>query len=586
MEKELLAVVLALAVLLSLWGARSSFRRSEVTGARLLAATGVSAATYAAGSLWMVLSTYATLPDLSTWFGNVGFVAGAVYTAVFFFLLAMEYTGLARYVTRRSMAALCLLGLFLVALFVMDPYLGLYWESYEVTGEGNYGVLTERGPGSILLIAALYALLSAASLLFVRFALLSPSLYRYQSAALLVAVLVPFGAHVSLLFGPLSVDLTPVAMSISASAVWLAMFRFRLTDIGPIALRTVFENVSVGVCVLDREGRVVDLNAGFEEMLGVSREVMGAEATEVFTPLLPREAFESATVQNGTTGRATGDHTRTERYGNVAKDREVSVSHDGRTRYYDLRVSEITDTSGRMRGRLLILRDITLLKERESELDLMRQVQSRVLRHNIRNELQTVQASNELLQEAVSDDHQEVVAYSSAAVDSLLATSEKARVVEELVERDSRRERVDVAELLRESMTEHQERFPAVTFQYDGPERCQIRTEPAVRYAFTNLIENAAKHNTASDPRIEVRVARSDASLTVEIEDNGPAIPSEELEVLERAEETSLKHGSGIGLWIVDWVIQKASGDIVFETTEAGNLVRVTVPQMVEEETS
>jgi signal transduction histidine kinase len=76
-----------------------------------------------------------------------------------------------------------------------------------------------------------------------------------------------------------------------------------------------------------------------------------------------------------------------------------------------------------------------------------------------------------------------------------------------------------------------------------------------------------------------VQLDCSGPTVVVEIEDNGPAIPSEELEVLERARETSLKHGSGIGLWIVDWVIEKASGEVIFETTDVGNLVRVTLPK-------
>ncbi len=54
---------------------------------------------------------------------------------------------------------------------------------------------------------------------------------------------------------------------------------------------------------------------------------------------------------------------------------------------------------------------------------------------------------------------------------------------------------------------------------------------------------------------------------------------AEELDVLTAGEETDLNHGSGIGLWVVNWVVTRYGGELSFETPpEGGSLVRITLP--------
>jgi PAS domain-containing protein len=66
----------------------------------------------------------------------------------------------------------------------------------------------------------------------------------------------------------MEIDLTPIALSVMAAALWGAISQYRLTDRSPIALRTVFENIAAGVVVLDRRDRVVDVNGPAKRLLG------------------------------------------------------------------------------------------------------------------------------------------------------------------------------------------------------------------------------------------------------------------------------------------------------------------------------
>jgi signal transduction histidine kinase len=71
-----------------------------------------------------------------------------------------------------------------------------------------------------------------------------------------------------------------------------------------------------------------------------------------------------------------------------------------------------------------------------------------------------------------------------------------------------------------------------------------------------------------------VSAANGDDRVTVRVEDDGPGIPDDELGVVTEGEETPLKHGSGLGLWIVQWGCRWLGPDPEFEVTEKGTTVR------------
>jgi signal transduction histidine kinase len=73
-------------------------------------------------------------------------------------------------------------------------------------------------------------------------------------------------------------------------------------------------------------------------------------------------------------------------------------------------------------------------------------------------------------------------------------------------------------------------------------------------------------------------VDRAEGTVTVTVEDDGPGIPAEEVEVLDREVETALQHGSGLGLWIVKWVIERSDASIAFDATD-GTRVDITIPE-------
>jgi signal transduction histidine kinase len=101
----------------------------------------------------------------------------------------------------------------------------------------------------------------------------------------------------------------------------------------------------------------------------------------------------------------------------------------------------------------------------------------------------------------------------------------------------------------------------------------------SINIALTDLAKNAVEHNDSPEPWIRVRVEETAETVELEVADDGPGIPANELDVLTNGTETPLKHGSGIGFWPVHWIVTQAGGSLaVRKLSPAGSVVTVTLP--------
>lgn len=91
--------------------------------------------------------------------------------------------------------------------------------------------------------------------------------------------------------------------------------------------------------------------------------------------------------------------------------------------------------------------------------------------------------------------------------------------------------------------------------------------------ALWELLENACVHGEGP---ILISVDLNDESVAIEISDQGPGIPDLELDMIESGEETPLKHGRGIGIWVAFWIIKASQGTLSFDVDD-GTTARITL---------
>jgi signal transduction histidine kinase len=139
---------------------------------------------------------------------------------------------------------------------------------------------------------------------------------------------------------------------------------------------------------------------------------------------------------------------------------------------------------------------------------------------------------------------------------------------------------IDLADMI-QSLVEARADSGAVA-AYEGPAHLTVKARPvALRRALGNLIDNAIKYGTAA--HIALRTEARQA--VVEIEDQGPGIPEDQLELVfrpyyrlesSRSRETG---GVGLGLSIARAVIRADGGEVTLENcAERGLRARITLP--------
>jgi len=217
------------------------------------------------------------------------------------------------------------------------------------------------------------------------------------------------------------------------------------------------------------------------------------------------------------------------------------------------------------------------LRQEQQHLELLRQILTRVLRHNIRNDVNVIESNAELIDEMTDDSVSEHVELICESVESVTSLSEKAREIERILDEPPQPREIDLAAVLDRAVTRVQTEYPGARIETAVPDSCRVATHRSLGLALRNLLENACKHTDDGPASVDVRVTRGDTTVRISIADDGPGIPTEEVEVLDREVETALRHGSGLGLWIVKWVIERSDANIAFDASD-GTRVDITIP--------
>jgi len=515
----------------------------------LLIVLGASLWSFAAGMGFLLDS-----PGVGFAVANVVLLSASL-TAVGPFLTMVEYSGLLT-PTRGVVAALAVEPLAVQALAWTNPAHGLLYGPGVDFGSAASIVATAQ-PVFWTHAALSYLFLGVAGVLAVTDVLTSRGVRRRQSLALVVSAVPPALASLWLVLRSPPVDPTPFGFVLMVFVLAWALFRAQFLDLVPVGRERAFAELEEGVITFDAENRVVDCNPAARRLLDADADYTGT----------PGEQFLAAIP-------ALREHYRTD----GETETEISVDRNGQTRHFDLTITSLRGPDERRAGRLVVLRDVTLLRERQQDLDLLRQVLARVLRHNIRNELTVVRGYGEVFADELDGEHADMADTLVAKADDLIELSAKARTIEQLVNEEQVVEEVDLVAMIEEIVASIEVPLPTNPVALSLPDSCRVETTSSLELAIENLVENAVEH-TGEDAEIAVTLECSADEAVITVGDDGPGIPEQDLAVLDEGAETPLQHGSGIGLWVVQWVIDNSEATIEYETGPDGTEIAIRVPR-------
>ncbi|MFB6102675.1 MAG: sensor histidine kinase [Haloplanus sp.] len=187
---------------------------------------------------------------------------------------------------------------------------------------------------------------------------------------------------------------------------------------------------------------------------------------------------------------------------------------------------------------------------------------NRVLRHNLRNDLNVVMLSAEWLAEHVDDSLRERAEALRDSAADLAGLSEKAQEIERMIgRRGAATGPVDVVPILDRVVSSYRDAHPEATLSVDLPSELWVRADENLDRVFEELIENAIVHNDDPSPTLRIEATTRADRVSIHFHDDGDGLPDDEWRVVAgETNITQLTHGSGLGLWLVRWAIDSYGG--------------------------
>ncbi|MDB9300444.1 PAS domain-containing protein [Halorubrum ezzemoulense] len=340
-------------------------------------------------------------------------------------------------------------------------------------------------------------------------------------------------------------------------------------------LRRIIDLVPDLVFVKNREGEYLLANEATAAAYGKTpEEVEGKSEAEIIPSAEDSEAFRQddlAVIESG--------EPRT-------IDEETLTTADGETRILQTTKIpyEVAET-----GEDAVLgyaRDVTELKQYERTLEEQRDnltLLNQVVRHDIRNQLMVVESYTGLLEDALVDDQSRTYARTviEAAKQAADITETARDVTDVLLQAGSDLTPMNLRAELNgqiEQVRSEQDRA-TVTVSESIPD-VTVAADDLLEAVFRNLLTNAVVHNDKERAKITVSTRVSDDSVRVSIADNGPGIDDDHKEdIFQKGAKGLESGGTGIGLYLVETLVDKYGGDVWVEDNEpTGSVFAVELP--------
>ncbi len=496
---------------------------------------------------------YDTLEEVLFW-QRISYF-GVVSAPVMFLVVILNYAGYDKWLSRPLYVLLGSIPVISLVAVWTDGQHNLLWHSHELAESHGASVLiSDLGIWFWIQLGYLYLVVLAGLFMLGYVVATSDAVYRKQAGLIFIGGVVPLATNVVMQFGigpdPM-VDLTTTALTVSGITFAVAIFHLDLLDIRPVARDELIDALEDGVVVVGRDGRVREFNPAAAEVLG------DIEVEQPADDVLP-----AAVLPDGG---------------------EIVIDTDDGKRHYRVRSTTISDKRGQSIGWTVYLNDVTALIEHEQRISVL----NRVLRHNIRNEMNIVLGHLTELEVTTHEtaDHRSLDAAKTGS-QRVIEFAEKARLVgKTLHDRDSATV-IEVDEVVLRVVADETDRFPQADIVCEDLESSQgnLTVHSAqielLELAIRELIENAIVHNDKETPTIAITLTADAEAVHIKIADNGPGIPLEETAVLNYTTESDLDHTSGLGLWLVQWTASLSGGSVSFmENEPAGTIVQLTLPK-------
>ncbi len=555
-------VVLIAVMIVVLFVAAFTWERRQNKGAMLFFIYVVSGIGYALTVLGVMVA-----PDAATtlFWGRVRIpvqLGGVALNLLF----AFEYVGAVQWLKPRRVMFLVSIPAAVSILTFLPSTADQVWRSVGIQRSAflSYEIASERGVIYVIGLMWAYGAILLSALLFARQMIITKAPYRWQAVLLFVNSLAMLGLSAFLTLAalpPIALHLGLIGMGLRTVLIAFALFAFRLVDVMPIALRSVFDRMPIGVAVLDLKGNILQMNPIAASNSGrTSQSLIGLPLGDVF-PML------GAFVE-----RVPPHEERNEEF--------VYGSVPGKQRFFDAHLVPLYRRPGQLAGRVLLVMDITRSKVAELEREAMIQTldsYAHTVAHDLKNPIGIVLGYASLMR----DDADRLLPEHLKYIDTIISASQRnVSIINELLLYASIRAESQIPRFPMD-MNETLKSACSRTNDYIASLECEAEIRIVtdipnvigypqwVEEIWVNYLSNAVKYG-GKPPVIEVGATLEGEMVRCWVRDHGDGISPEDQAALFREGERLNQHqrlqGHGLGLAICARIAKRLGGSVGVES--------------------
>jgi two-component system sensor histidine kinase HydH len=328
-------------------------------------------------------------------------------------------------------------------------------------------------------------------------------------------------------------------------------------------------NMPIGLIALDERGCIASCNEATRGVLNLPcAEALGKIATEVLPPEFSKMFGELSTA---------GD----------LLERDIKIRSGQNTEQTWEAVAAVFTDEGVPAGKILLLRDVTAIRQMENEVARSRHLNSIAslaagVAHEIRNPLSSIKGFAVYFKERLSGNTEDV-----QTADIMIAEVERLnRVISQLIEfarpLELKKEKINLADLIRHTLkliaaAVQKNKIQIADKAIDDLPRMEVDPDK-IKQVFLNIFLNSV----AAMPdggKLTVEIAPGKENLTVIISDTGTGIKEMDLPRIYDPYFTSKPAGTGLGLAVAQKIMEAHDGNVRVESTvKAGTKAYLSFP--------
>ena len=210
---------------------------------------------------------------------------GITTVAPFLFLFVLSYGKYEKYLKNFNILLLMITPVVITILAFTNEFHKLIWTNIIPVSTNIGTVLVyEHGLAVWLNLIYSYPLLLMGMFLMTYIFFNSTKIYKIQTSVALIGIAFPLVINIIYLTGnlPALIDLTPIAFCLTSLLAAMAVFKFQLLNILPLAHKNLFNNMTNGFMVFDAEDILVEINRPAEEMFQITSNDIGKKFDDIF----------------------------------------------------------------------------------------------------------------------------------------------------------------------------------------------------------------------------------------------------------------------------------------------------------------